>query len=292
MIVLTQHGTRFNYLSWIPSESGPLITNFGTVKPPREFSYKNGDLTHILQNVLGNIENVKPRFQFSLDAQQIFFSQSFVDNNEYLNWQQNTQLENSFSKDYDSHNYPFNNCQLLNIHIPKSLKNNIINAIKDISGEIRGINIGVFSAEIGARQWFHANQLESYIIWNFGKNHTDEALIIQGNELKAYFKFKRLKSQAKLIFLFGDSTLTQKFLDSVELWLSGDIEEISYFEKVFVYSNDDRNKDIKSIIDAEIHNVKLLNPFDALETTEIEKVNPFKGASFAETGAGFRGIDV
>ncbi len=292
MIALTQHGNRFNYLSWIPSESGPLISNFGTVKSPQNFLFKNGDFSIILQNVLGNVDGIKPRFQFSLDAQQIFFSQSFINDSEYLSWEQDTQLEKSFFNNYDTHNYPFNNCQLLNIHIPTSLKNNIIDAIRDINGEIRGINIGIFSAEIGARQWYHANQLESYVIWNFGKNHTDEALIIQGNELKAYFKFKRLKQQAKLIYLFGDSILTQKFIESVELWLSSDIDEINSFEKVFVYSNDDKNKDIKSIIGAEIHNVKLLNPFDILETTEIEKVNPFRGASFAETGAGFRGIDV
>ena len=155
-----------------------------------------------------------------------------------------------------------------------------------------GINTGIFSAEIGARKWFHANQLQSYVIWNFGKNHIDEALIIQGNELKSYFKFKRLKQQVKLIYVFGDSMLTQKFVESVESLLSGRINQISYLEKIFVYSNDDKNKDIKSIIEAEIYNVKLLNPFDILETTEKLKINPFRGASFCRNRCWFRGIDV
>ena len=32
MIAISQTGTRYYYLHWIPSESGPIITKYGNVK--------------------------------------------------------------------------------------------------------------------------------------------------------------------------------------------------------------------------------------------------------------------
>ena len=42
-----------------------------------------------------------------------------------------------------------------------------------------GIGVGIFSAEEGARQWFHADSLQRYMIWKVGKKKMDEILLVE-----------------------------------------------------------------------------------------------------------------
>ena len=77
-----------------------------------------------------------------------------------------------------------------------------------------------------------------------------------------------------------------------EAWINGDLDEFIHIERVFVYSCEINVKDLKELIEAQINNLTLLNPFDVLDIATEEKINPIKGATFAEIGVGFRRIDV
>jgi hypothetical protein len=181
---------------------------------------------------------------------------------------------------------------LLNIHLNKELKSCIIDSVQDINGELRAINIGIFSAEIGARQWFHANQFESYAVWKIGKNHIDQLLIVKGGEFQSFVTLKRLKNSVKVLNNIGSTTITTKMTQQIELWVNDDIDEFIHIERVFVYSSEINSKVLKKMMEAQIANVILLNPFEVLDISTDEKINPIKGATFAEMGVGFRGIDV
>jgi hypothetical protein len=78
----------------------------------------------------------------------------------------------------------------------------------------------------------------------------------------------------------------------IEAWVKGDLDEFIHIERVFAYSSEMNAKDLKKMIEAQINNVTLLNPFEVLDISTEEKINPIKGATFAEMGVGFRGIDV
>ena len=293
MIVLSQSGKYFQYLEWIPSEGGPLIIRFGQIKSPQDFSFKNGNFTSILEQIIYESSETSPRFQLSLDNQNIFISHTHYNSSSFIEWQKYQISDPEFENLYDTFSFPFsNNNSLLNIHLCKELKTSIVNSIQDVSGELRTINIGIFSAEIGARQWFHAHQLESYAIWKMGKNHVDQLLIIKGGEFKSLVTFKRLKNTVKVLNLLGSSLLIEKLTLQIESWMSDGIDEFIHLEKVFVYSSELNAKILKKLVESDISNVTLLNPFEVLDISSEEKINPLKGATFAEMGVGFRGIDV
>ena len=293
MIALSQSGKYFQYLEWIPSEGGPLIIRFGQIKSPQDFSFKNGNFTSILEQIIYESSETSPRFQLSLDNQNIFISDTHYNSSSFIEWQKYQISDPEFENLYDTFSFPFsNNNSLLNIHLCKELKTSIVNSIQDVSGELRTINIGIFSAEAGARQWFHAHQLESYAIWKMGKNHVDQLLIVKGGEFKSLVTFKRLKNTVKVLNLLGSSLLIEKLTLQIESWMSDGIDEFIHMEKVFVYSSELNAKDLKKLVESDISNVTLLNPFEVLDISSEEKINPLKGATFAEMGVGFMGIDV
>ena len=143
-----------------------------------------------------------------------------------MEWQKNQISDPGFESLYHTFSYPFsNNNTLLNIHLNKELKSHIVDSVQDISGELRAISIGIFSAEIGARQWFHANQLESYAVWKMGKNHIDQLLIVKGGEFQSFVTFKRLKNSVKILNNISSTTITEKitmFLNHPKSCLSGE----------------------------------------------------------------------
>lgn len=293
MIAISQSGKYFQYLVWVPSEGGPLITKFGQIKSPDHFNFKNGHFTSILEQIINEAPETSPRFQLSLDNQNIFISDTNYNSEEFMEWQKTQISDSEFEVLYHTFSYPFsNNSTLLNIHLNKELKLRIIDSIQDVNGELRAINIGIFSAEIGARQWFHANQLESYAVWKIGKNHVDQLLIVKAGEFQSFITFKRLKDSVKVLNVIGASPLIDKMTQQIESWVNGVLDEFIHIERVFAYSSEMNSKDLKKLIEAQINNVTLLNPFEVLDISTEEKINPIKGATFAEMGVGFRGIDV
>jgi len=277
----------------VPSEGGPLISNFGRIKSTNDFNFKNGNFTDILKHILNESQEELPRIQLSLDYNNIFLSQTNYNSEDFISWQKSQISDSEFGTIFHTYSFPFSNENtLLNIHFSKELKTSIVNSIQDVYGELRTINIGIFSAEIGARQWFHANQLESYVIWKLGKNHVDQLLIVRGGEFQSLVTLKRLNSSVKVLNVIGASTLMDKIVEQINTWSNNDLDEFIHIERVFIYSSEPNSKDLKSVLESEISNVILLNPFEVLDKTTKEKVNPLKGATYAETGVGFRGIDV
>jgi hypothetical protein len=101
-----------------------------------------------------------------------------------------------------------------------------------------------------------------------------------------------LKDSVKVLNVIGFSPLIDKVTKQIETWMNGDLDEFIHIERLFAYSSEMNAKDLKKLIDAQINNVTLLNLFDVLDVSTEEKMNPIKGATFAEMGVGFRGIDV
>ena len=293
MIAISQSGNHFKYLAWVPSEGGPLITKFGQIKLSEKFNFKKGDLTSILEQVINEVSENPPRFQLSLDNNNVFISESNYSSEKFMEWQKTQVSDLKFESLYHTFSYPFLiNSSLLNIHLNKELKSRIIDSIQDVNGELRSITIGIFSAEIGARKWFHANQLENYAIWKMGRNHVDQLLIVKSGEFQSFITFKRLKNSVKILNIIGGSPVVDKMIQQIETWINGDLDEFTNMDRVFTYSSEINAKDLKKLIESQIANVTLLNPFEVLDISTEEKVNPVKGATFAEMGVGFRGIDV
>lgn len=294
MIALSQCAQNIQYLRWIPSESGPLITQFGSF-PIEKTGEKPLSINDIFHQISDEVKESPSRFHVSLDHSQVHISQSYIMNgfDEVLEWQLQQRFDPLFNETYDTYHYPNEkNNTALGLHIKKSLKMEIIDAVKSLDGEIRSINVGIFSAEMGARQWFHANQFKSYLIWKLGKGHMDYVLAVEAGEFQSLGIIKRFKGTAKLQQAYGDTKKAQLLADQMSLYCQGKLNEFNDYERVFAYNCVGSTKEIKQVSESTIANLVLLNPFQVLELSSEKQVNPFKGTTFAETGAAFRGVDV
>ena len=120
----------------------------------------------------------------------------------------------------------------------------------------------------------------------------DQLLIIKGGEFESLIIFKRLKNSVEVLSRFGLSILMDEIVQQIEVWISGLLDEFNHIDQVFAYSSEMNSKDLKTLLESQVSNVTLLNPFEMLDISTEEKINSIKGAVFAEIGIGFRGIDV
>ena len=295
MIAVSHNNSNFHYIKWIASENGPLVTHFGIIQSDSNFEYNQ--FSDILQSISDKISELPLRIQLSLDNSAIKYSFNRLDNqkiDDQLEWHQSQTIDPDFRDQYDTFQYPImgDKSGLLNIHLLKNTKSNILDSIRKMQAELRVLSVGIYSAEEGARNWFSANKLDSYIIWKMGKSRINEALIIRDGQLISHMFFKKLSNKIKLQQVFGSYEQSEEFINEIELIDQSKVTKFSNIDRVFVYSSNTKSKDLKEVNELDIENLRIINPFDVLEIESDKKINPIYGSTFAETGISFRGVDV
>lgn len=296
MLSISQTGHHFNYLNWVPTTSGPLINAAGSL------SYENPDLysSQFYQSLFSSLV-VKykvnpPVICLSLDSSQVEFSETLLDDSEtdkiFLDWVNNLNYDPEFNQRVDTYSYPLTaeNRKLLNIHYSRKKRNAIIDAVKNSGYEIRFLSIGIFSAEQGARLWFNAKKLNSYLIWRIGGYHHNQVLFIRDMKMVSLFMFKRIENTYSLHNFFGSRILTDELFSQLETCLDYNLSNLNIPDKIFIYSGIGSASEINKYIQLNKDNVCHLNPLEKIKMNMERKSGlNFK---FAESGAVFRGLDV
>ena len=154
----------------------------------------------------------------------------------------------------------------------------------------RHLSFGIFSAENGARNWFHANQLDSYVVWKLGNKKQDEILYVNNNQLDNYFSITRAKKEVKLNWKYGNIENIEKLCNYIEHLINGQDPKNIPADKIFLYTCNGKVQDVKYFEKKE--KMVLLNPFKVLKMTEEQKINYYDTLPFAETGNAFERTDV
>ncbi len=297
MLAIAQSGQTYHYLHWIPSERGPLVTEYGSLeKEAVDQEHPDKYYHEILEELFSRVHNGEPICTFSIDRENLLISSCFAEemNPELINWHLNQARDENLFEKTDFYHFPLNTSSgnVLNIGIPKMLRQSFLFSMRLLKGRMNGLGCGIFSAEEGARQWFHAESLQRYLIWKVGKKKMDEVLLVEDGELKLYSSFHRVGRNWKLNWNYGDASETESILSEIEKKLEGDHSEFAIADKVFLYTSDGNLNEVKQIHGFEIKNVQLLNPLLVLEKAEEEKINVFSTLPLAETGNAFGGVDV
>ena len=113
-------GRKCHYLVWVPSESGPLVVDYGDFK-----NQKNSiPFDHLINKVKGY--DGKPRISLSLDNQYVKYDFFKSYNNPNIDvWNKNMFYDKKFHKSYDSYLYP-DKMNMFSIHILKTIKQEIV----------------------------------------------------------------------------------------------------------------------------------------------------------------------
>jgi hypothetical protein len=297
MLAIAQSGDIYHYLNWIPSESGPMVTHYGKIdkkiKDPDKFRYHHYE---ILSEIISTIDNEEPICSYSLDRNNLIFYTSYadVDNPDLFDWYQRQVADKILSETMDYFHYPLHNDskKFLSIAVPKMIRQAFKHNMRELNARLNGISTGIFSAENGARHWFHADKLDSYLVWKIGKKKRDEILYINNNRLESYFSITRTTKKVKFNWQFGNKDAVSMICQYIENLANEKDQPQQPFNKIFIYSCNGKIQDIKDIENKGTNNIILLNPLSILKMTEEEKVNIYATLSLAETGNAFGNVDV
>ncbi|MDP6570895.1 MAG: hypothetical protein QGF36_03580 [Candidatus Marinimicrobia bacterium] len=297
MLAIAQSGHTYHYLHWIPSERGPLVTDYGSLeKEAEDQDHLDNYYREVLEELFSKVKNGEPICTFSIDRENVLISSCFAEemNSTLIDWHMNQTRDEHLFEKMDYYHFPFSAStgNVLNMGIPKILRQSFQFSMRLLKSRMNGIGVGIFSAEEGARQWFHADSLQRYMIWKVGKKKMDEILLVENNELTVYCSFHRVGKKWKLNWNYGDPSETESILSELENKLGGDHSEFSIADTVFLYTSEGNMNEVKQIHSYGIGNVQLLNPLLVLENTKEEKINEFATLPLAETGNAFGGVDV
>ena len=215
-------------------------------------------------------------------------------NNPDLNsWYQMQCKDDNLEKIMDYYHYPIFNgsCQLLSIAVPKVIRQSIQDNTRLLEARINSISTGIFSAENGARNWFHADKLDSYLIWKIEKK-MDEILYINNNQLMNYFSITRTSKKVKINWQFGNKDAIDMICQYIEHLGNNKNHSQAPASKIFIYTCNGKIQDVIDFQKKGMKNMILLNPLKVLKMTEEEKVNIYATLPLAETGNAFGKIDV
>ena len=297
MLAISQSGTTYHYLNWIPSERGPLVTQHGSIQKEMENpDHIDQYYYDVLDEIFSRVNNGDPICTFSLDRNLVLFSTCFAEYNnpELIDWHLTQALDEKLNEVVDYYHYPMvqESGKMLNIGVPKNIRQSFQSNMRLLKSKLNGISVGIFSAETGARQWMQADKHESYLIWKIGKKKMDELLLIRNGGMVTYFSFHRRGEKGKMIWQFGDDNAANSIIQDILNVQNKKSAEFTTAEQVFIYTSNGSIKDIKFFYQLELINLTLLNPLMVLESTEDEKIHEYNTLPLAETGIAFRGVDV
>ena len=274
-----------------------MVTNYGKIQ--KEIADLEKFKQHhyeILAEIILTIENEEPICTYSLDMENFIFSTCYSDaDNPNLNSWYQRQIKDEILNDImDYYYYPIHNgsSQLFSIAVPKMIRRSFQDNMRRMKARLNGISTGIFSAENGARNWFHADKLDSYLIWKIGNKKKDEILYIYNNQLESYFSITRTAKKVKINWQFGNKDAIDMICQYIEHLRNNNNHHQAPASKIFIYTCNGNIQDIKDIQKKDMENVILLNPLSVLKMVEEEKINIFATLALAETGNAFGKIDV
>ena len=277
---------KCHYLSWIPSESGPLVIDYG--------SFKNQNNSIPFDSVINKVKehDDNPRISLSLDNQYVKydFFKSYKNSSIDI-WNKNMFYDKNFHKSYDSYLYT-NEMNMFSIHILKTTKQKIASQVCDYGCNLINIGVGIFSALDGVRAWQGIEGLDRYLIMKFSKRGKIELLLIEEDNFSSYMILKKKKSNFSIVNFFGDHENTDNLINVVKYIFEEDLSKIEY--KIFYYSIDGNKDDVDFVLNIDCNVLELINPFESLTFDDSCKknINDVNSSAYSELGNLFRGIDV
>ncbi len=298
MFGISQCGENIHYVKWVPSESGPLVTYFNSIHVNGGINFKDTNSVNQIFEPLKEITKSTPTpVSISIDITHVNLFQIRSDDSSQeslINWHFAQTSEENLSEKFESFQFPMHtdSKSVLGLTLPSNFKKNILEIASKNNCKLNGLSCGIFSAEQGARQWYHTNQLSSYVIWKIGKRNIDHLLYIKDGKLLTFLSIRKIDKKIKPIQVIGCHNGANLLVDQLNDIIKSNKSKFTCAEKVFVYQCDKRQKETRELMNLVIENLILLNPFSVLEMEVDKKINEFSSLSFAETGVAFRGIDV
>ena len=295
MVSISQDNNTFYYIHWVPSESGPLILNYG-----KEIIKMKSNYNQIFYDVLDEIR-IKTGmdnfiYSITLDSRMVFFSETYIDDKfdhfDIIDWFHHKtigKIQNGLDETYH-YSFSSNQKKYLNVHFKSDIKKKMRLFAQDTDSEIRNIGLGIFSAEVAARCIMNADYNASYAILKVGKNN--EVLIIKDNELVSYFKFKIQNKKYVLIENYGDINLTKKTLKEIELIINNKNKKIKLLDHLYFYQGKGKYSIIDKLLLHNKSNITPINIFSQLKFSGKKVINDHDSLLYAETGSSLWGIDV
>ena len=294
MIGISIHRDEITYLQSNRKEDDLSILAHGSIK------YKSYD--KIIPNVVNDVvrrEDVNKKdnmISFVIDSDLCFFNEVFCEDDKNLDFHKNLSGNSNVFDYMDSYYYPINNRDdnYLGIHLNKNIKSGLISSVEASQYSLRSIGLGLFSAEMMARNIFGAHSLDNYLIVRFISSSVLELLYINDGILMVYGKYKISGSSVRLVKIIGSKKDAENIVSFLNHLIKASRISTKNFNKIFIYQSAGQSPIVKKIMAKKSKNVTLLNLFDYDFSNKSNKTNSriFTDLKFADHGDLFRGLNV
>ena len=293
MLSIAIYNNKINYISSKRSRNSLSIINHGT----NAYDSLDSAINKSTKDILDKNKIKNESVSYILDSQLCSFNEIFCENEDSLSFHSTLSGSNKLSSHIDSYYYPIGNRDdhYLGIHLDKSIKQRLLNAIEKSDCSFSSLGVGIFSSEILARYIFQAKALDDYLILRFITSNLIEILYINDGLLMSYGKYKISSGKIKSIKVVGDIDSKKKIEDSLDKIILKKNNTISTIQKVFIYQSQGQSPIVKNILKNQSNtNLILLNLFNYNHSNQYQATIPdsFKDLSYAELGSIFRGIYV
>ena len=293
MLSIAIYNNKLNYIRTKRSRTNLLITHYGINR------YDN--LNHIIKSSFKDILTKENKINDKdiscvIDSQFCSFNEVFFENESSLEFHNNLSGNSNLSDYIDSYYFPIGlrDDHYLGIHVDKSIKQRILNAVEDNNCSLSFLGIGIFSAEILARYIFQAKTLDSYLVLRFITSNLIEILYINDGLLMLYGQYRISNGSVKPIKSIGSSKDKSKINQCVEKIILKRNKKVSMIQKVFIYQSQGQSALVKDLIKDKSNNYILLNAFNYNNSLGYKATiqNTMNHLSYAELGHIFRGLNV
>ena len=294
MLSISLYRNKISFIESRKKKHNLLISEFDFLK------YDNYDkvVTNSLKDVVSKrkFKKYDNKVCFIIDSQFCHINEIFCEDEKGLDFRNELSGINELSKYMESYYYPINtrDDHYIGIHVNKNIKAALISAASKQNLELSKINVGVFSADLIAKNVFDANKLDNYLIIRFITSNFLEVLYIDDGILMLYGTYRISKSNISPMNIIGNR---ENHVDIISL-LKGLVENNAIknqrFNRVFVYQTSGHSPIIKNIINNKQEDFMALNLFSKLNSgkgkSSITEI--FNQLSYADHGQIFRGLNV
>ena len=294
MIGVSIHRNEITYLQSSRKKDDFSVLNHGNIK------YTNYDkiITDVVADIsnLDSINKKDKNISFVIDSELCLFNEVFCEDEKSLDFHNELSGSNGVLDYMDSYYYPINSRDdhYLGIHINKNIKAGLVESVKTSSYSLRSIGIGLFSAEMMARNAFGAHALDNYLVIRFITSNSVELLYMDDGILILYGKYKISGNSIHPIKTIGNKKQSDEIISFLNHLTKANRINTKKINKVFIYQSSGQSPIVKKLISKKSKDVALLNLFnyDASNGSNKAVSKVFAHLKFAEHGQLFRGLNV
>ena len=224
MLSIAQSDNAYYCFEWIPTENGPRVVNYKSIK--ENFSYRKNNFDKVISKLKPKIRDISDSLSIVVNINNVKISSFIIDDiensNQAIAWYEENILDKNYLKKFEVFYYPINSNEnsqlLLVVSFKKILKKEIGLLASKFSYNLLYLSVDIFSAYITAQQLYKIPLNQDALIWKIDKNNLHYLTYYENNNLSSFVSCRISKKSYKFYHKIGTKrtiNILENFINKV-----------------------------------------------------------------------------